>query len=164
MNYRRVYADGYSYFLTVVTCRRAPLLVDNIELLRQAFALSKSRYDYKIDAITVLPDHFHMIMTPEFTDEYPKIISHIKRSFTYALTVGRSVPTSTSKIIEQNKIAISQSKNKRQHAGIWQERFYEHTIRGEKDWQEKMEYIRLNPVKHGLVDTIDQWQYTSFAK
>ena len=45
MNYRRIYADGYSYFLTMVTHGRKPLLVDNIELLRYAFKLSKQKYD-----------------------------------------------------------------------------------------------------------------------
>ncbi|HIE35191.1 MAG TPA: hypothetical protein EYP79_03210 [Campylobacterales bacterium] len=79
MNYRRIYADGYSYFLTMVTHGREPLLVENIDLLRYAFALSKKKYDYRIDAIVVLPDHLHMIITPKISIEYSKIISHIKR-------------------------------------------------------------------------------------
>ena len=95
MNYRRVYADGYSYFLTVVTHGRKPLLVDNIELLRYAFRLSKKKYTYRIDAIVILPDHLHMIITPSEAKEYSKIISHIKRSFVYALTVGRGVLSPT---------------------------------------------------------------------
>ncbi len=65
MNYKRIYADGYSYFLTMVTHKRKSLLVENIELLRYAFKLSKKKYEYRIDAIVVLPDHLHMIMTPK---------------------------------------------------------------------------------------------------
>ena len=159
MNYRRVYADGYSYFLTVVTHGRKPLLVDNIELLRYAFRLSKKKYTYRIDAIVVLPDHLHMIITPSEAKEYSKIISHIKRSFVYALTVGRGVPSPTSDMVINRKHQLSAAKYRRQHSGIWQERFYEHTIRNEKDWLEKMSYIQHNPIKHGLVEDINEWQY-----
>ena len=154
MNYRRIYADGYSYFLTVVTHERKPLLIENIELLRYAFRLSKKKYAYRIDAIVVLPNHFHMIITPKISTEYSQIISSIKRSFVYGLPVQIKV---------EAKAEISSSKYRRGHAGIWQERFYEHTIRDEKDWLEKMEYIQYNPLKHGLIEDIKDWRYTSFT-
>ena len=154
MNYRRIYADGYSYFLTMVTHGRKPLLVENIALLRYAFSLSKKKYDYRIDAIVVLPDHLHMIITPKISTEYSQIISSIKRSFVYGLD---------KQIKEEAKSEISHSKHRRSHAGIWQERFYEHTIRDEKDWLEKMEYIQYNPVKHELVEGIKDWKYISFT-
>jgi len=153
MKYKRIYADGYSYFLTVVTHGRKPLLVENIELLRYAFKLSKKKYKYHVDAIVVLPDHLHMIITPKISTEYSQIISAIKRSFVYGLNTQTK---------EEAKAEISASKYRRNHAGIWQERFYEHTIRDEKDWLEKMEYIEYNPLKHELVDDIKDWAYTSF--
>ena len=153
MNYKRIYADGYSYFLTMVTHGRKPLLVDNIEVLRYAFKLSKKKYAYRIDAIVILPDHLHMIITPKISTEYSQIISSIKRSFVYGLDA---------QIKEEAKAEISTSKYKRSHSGVWQERFYEHTIRDEKDWLEKMEYIQYNPLKHGLVEDIKDWEYTSF--
>ena len=161
MNYRRIYAEGYSYFLTMVTHGREPWLVENIDLLRYAFALSKKKYDYRIDAIVVLPDHLHMIITPKISIEYSKIISHIKRSFVYGV-VGRGVLTPTNNIDESRKVNLSSSKYNRKHSGIWQERFYEHTIRDEKDWLEKIEYMKYNPVKHGLVEDIRDWKYSSF--
>ena len=154
MNYRRVYADGYSYYLTLVTYGRKPILLENIELLRYAFGLSKKKYEYSIDAIVILPDHLHMIITPKIVTEYSFIVSAIKRSFVYGLD---------KKLKEEAKAEISYFKYKRNHAGIWQERFYEHTIRDEKDWLEKMEYIKYNPLKHGLVENIDDWEYSSFS-
>jgi len=145
----------------MVTHGREPLLVENIDLLRYAFALSKKKYDYRIDAIVVLPDHLHMIITPKISIEYSKIISHIKRSFVYGV-VGRGVLTPTNNIDESRKVNLSSSKYNRKHSGIWQERFYEHTIRDEKDWLEKIEYMKYNPVKHGLVEDIRDWKYSSF--
>ena len=159
MKYRRIFENGYSYFLTLVTHERKPILIEHIEDLRQAFVYSKRNYEYKIDAIVVLPDHLHMIIRPKRADEYPKIISNIKRAFVYR-TVGRGVPTPK---IKDPKIELSPSKYKRKHAGIWQERYYEHTIRDEKDWLEKMEYIKFNPVKHQWVEDIRDWQYSSFS-
>ncbi len=154
-NYKRIFQEGYSYFITIVTHRREPILIDNIELLRYSFALSKKRYSYRIDAIIVLPDHIHMIITPKNTNEYPKIISHIKRSFVYGLDENHK---------NEAKIKLSHSSYHRKLSGIWQKRFYEHTIRDEKDWFEKMNYIQHNAVKHGLVDNWGIWEYSSFTK
>jgi len=162
MNYKRIYLDNYSYFITMVTHQRQPILIDNIELLRDAFKRSKQRYHYHIDAIIILPDHLHMILTPKVAKEYSKIISHIKRSFVYGL-VGQGALTPTHEM-ENRKITLSPSKYKRQHSGIWQERFYEHTIRDEKDWLEKMNYIQHNAVKHKIVDNWNKWEYSSFTK
>jgi len=159
MEYRRIFADGYSYFLTLVTHERKPILIDNIEHLRNAFRYSKKNYDYKIDAIVILPDHMHMIITPKIAKEYPKIITNIKRSFVYT-TVGRGILSPT---IKDSKLNLSSSKYNRKHAGVWQERYYEHTIRDEKDWLEKMEYIKNNPIKHQLVENIQEWKYSSFT-
>lgn len=160
MNYRRIFADGYSYYITMVTHQRKPILIENIDALRNAFRYSKKRYDYHIDAIVVLPDHLHMVITPKNTKEYPKIITNIKRSFVYK-TVGRGILTPT--INTDNKLTLSPSKYHRKHAGIWQERYYEHTIRDEKDWNNIMEYIKYNPLKHGYVDVYGDWMHSSFS-
>ena len=152
-NYKRIYLQNYSYYLTVVTQNRRPLLIDNIELLRDSFRRSKKRYDYAIDAIVILPDHIHMIITPKNPKDYSKIIALIKRSFTYGLDM---------KTKEESKFNLSASSYRRNLSGVWQKRFYEHTIRDEKDYVKILDYIKINPIKHGLVDNIDDWKYSSF--
>ncbi len=152
-NYKRIYLQNYSYYLTVVTQNRRPILIDNIELLRDSFRRSKKRYDYAIDAIVILPDHIHMIITPQNPKDYSKIIALIKRSFTYGLDM---------KIKEDSKFNLSASSYRRNLSGVWQKRFYEHTIRDEKDYVKILDYIKLNPIKHGLVDNINDWKYSSF--
>ena len=155
MNYKRIFLDGYSYYLTLVTYRREPLLIDNIALLRDSFRRSKQRYEYDIEAIVILPDHIHMIIRPKIASEYPKIIRHIKRSFVYGLD-------KQSKEIAKNSLGYK--KYSRNHAGIWQERYYEHTIRNEKDYLEILNYIKYNPVKHGYIEDIENWEYSSFSR
>jgi len=152
-NYKRIYLENYSYYITVVTQNRRPILIDNIELLRDSFRRSKKRYDYVINAIVILPDHIHMIITPKNPKDYSKIIALIKRSFTYGLDM---------KTKEESKFNLSASSYRRNLSGVWQKRFYEHTIRDEKDYSKILDYIYINPIKHGLVKNIEDWKYSSF--
>jgi len=154
-NYKRLYLHGYSYFITIVTQGRNPILIDNSLLLRDSFKRSKQRYNYHIDAIIILPDHIHMIITPKNPQDYSKIITHIKRSFVYGLD---------NNLKKDAKLNLGSSGYHRKLSGIWQKRFYEHTIRDEKDWLDKMNYIQHNAVKHEHVDTWEQWEYSSFTK
>lgn len=45
--------DGHRYYFTIVTHQRKPILIDNIEILRESFAESKQYFNYKIDAIVI---------------------------------------------------------------------------------------------------------------
>ncbi len=47
---------------------------------------------------------------------------------------------------------------------VWQKKYYEHTIRDEKDFQEKVKYMYDNPVKHGWVEKEEDWEYSSFKR
>jgi putative transposase len=47
---------------------------------------------------------------------------------------------------------------------VWQRRFYEHTCRDDLDLKRCVDYIHVNPVKHGLVDRVSEWPWSSFAR
>ncbi|MCB4757755.1 MAG: transposase [Sulfurovum sp.] len=144
--YKRLFLAGHSYYITMVTHKRNPLLVDNIGLLRESFRESKRYFAYSIDAIVIMPDHIHMIITPEYVMDYPKIIKAIKYNFSRHFNVEE----------EQ-----SYSRYKRKLKPIWQKRYYEHTIRDEKDYLRCLEYMENNPLKHGYVDNGEVWEYMS---
>jgi len=152
-NYKRIFLDGYSYFITVVTHQRNPILVENIELLRESFKASKCKYNYHIDAVVVLPDHFHVMLTPVVSKEYSDIIKTIKQHF--------------SKHCDEKyyqHLWQSSSRDAKGYKPVWQKRFYEHTIRDEKDYKTRLDYIHFNPVKHQFVNTVSAWHYSSFEK
>ena len=132
-NYKRLFLTGHSYYFTIVTHQREPILINNIKLLRESFQESKLYYPYTINAIVILPDHIHMIITPKYVNDYPKIIHAIKYNF--------------SKRYQNNNINIEQSASRyrRKIRTVWQKRYYEHTIRDEKDYFRCVEYIRDNP-------------------
>jgi putative transposase len=150
MRYRRLYLDGYSYFITIVTHRRRPILITHIDLLRESFRHAMRRFDFDLEAVVVLPDHLHMIIRPAEARRYPAIVASIKRRFS-------SLLPETLKEAPQ-----SAGRRRQRYLPVWQRRFYEHTIRDEKDREKYLDYIRHNPVKHGLVDDPGQWIHSSF--
>ncbi|WP_370685821.1 REP-associated tyrosine transposase, partial [Sulfuriferula thiophila] len=48
--------------------------------------------------------------------------------------------------------------------GIWQRRYWEHTLRDELDYARHVDYIHINPVKHGHVNSVAEWPYSSFHR
>jgi putative transposase len=56
------------------------------------------------------------------------------------------------------------SRQDKREVALWQRRFWEHQIRDESDLQRHFNYIHYNPVKHGLVKTVDEWQFSTYHK
>ncbi len=52
----------------------------------------------------------------------------------------------------------------KEERGIWQRRFWEHTIRDEFDYAAHVDYVHFNPMKHGLVQRVADWPYSSFHR
>jgi len=47
--------------------------------------------------------------------------------------------------------------------GIWQRRFWEHTISDQRDYAVHMDYLHYNPVKHGYVSAVVDWPHSTFS-
>jgi REP-associated tyrosine transposase len=59
---------------------------------------------------------------------------------------------------------ISESRRAKGERGIWQRRYWEHTLRDEEDFTRHAAYIHYNPVKHGHVTRVMDWPYSSFHR
>lgn len=84
-DYRRWRVSGGTYFFTVVTHERRPLLIDDAarRSLRDAFRVIRIRRPFRVDAIVLLPDHLHAIWTlPPGDHDYATRWQLIKRRFT----------------------------------------------------------------------------------
>lgn len=150
-NYRRNRVAGGSYFFTVnLVDRSQSLLVDHVDALRQAFRYTRARHLFTIDAIVVLPEHLHAIWTlPENDVDYSLRWRLIKTVFSRSL-------------LKTERISASrQSKSER---GIWQRRYWEHTILDDDDFARHVDYIHINPVKHGYVTRAADWPHSSFHR
>jgi putative transposase len=53
---------------------------------------------------------------------------------------------------------------RRGEASIWQRRFWEHQIRDEYDFERHVDYVHINPVRHGHVEHASLWPYSSFGR
>ncbi len=150
-SYRRNFLPGGSFFFTVnLAERRSRLLIDNIELLRAVFRNTRRRHPFAIDAIAVLPDHLHAIWTlPEGDTDFSTRWSLIKAGFSRGLPKGERV---------------SRSRGRKRERGIWQRRYWEHTLRDERDFARHADYIHFNPVKHGHVRRVRDWPFSSFHR
>lgn len=155
-NYKRLFIQNSYLFLTIVTYNRNPILVDNINILRQAFKNTKKNYDFEILASVILPEHLHLIIIPKNIREYPKIIHSIKYYF------SKNVQNIGGIVIPP--YVLSESKIKKGEKGIWQRRYYEHTIIDEEDLYKHLDYIHYNPVKHGVIENVKDWEFSSFDK
>lgn len=152
--YRRFPVEGGTFFFTVVTFNRLPILTSEKarEILRFAWKSTQERFPFKTDAICLLPNHLHCIWTlPDGDPNYSVRWKEIKRLFTkgYLEQIGPGETRSESRI-------------KRNEAAIWQRRFWEHTIRDDRDFNQHVEYIHYNPVKHGVVKHPVNWPWSSF--
>lgn len=153
MRYRRVYIKGGCYFFTVVTEKRRKIFADddNVKLLRAAFKSVMQKRPFTIDAAVVLPDHLHFIWTlPENDSDYSTRWRLIKTAF-------------TKQCVDKFSVQNANRKNKNQQE-IWQHRSWEHCLRDELDFERHFDYIHYNPIKHGLVQNLSDYPYSSFHR
>jgi putative transposase len=95
---------------------------------------------YLLHEFAVMPDHLHLLLTPSPTISLEKCVQLVKGGSSYQI-----------------------HKERNEKLEIWQEGFYDWTVRDANDWRAKVEYIRLNPVRAKLVEKPQDWPYSSAA-
>jgi putative transposase len=151
-DYRRVWEGGGTYFFTVNLMRRGEndLLTRHIDLLRGVVALVRRRHPFVIHAWVVLPEHMHCVIElPAGDAGFSSRWRLIKAGFSKGLPA------------DEWRSGVRISRGER---GIWQRRYWEHLVRNEADLRAHVEYVHINPVKHGLVGRVADWPYSTFHR
>ncbi len=96
---------------------------------------------YQLHAAVVMPEHVHLLVTPLQDEEgwsygLPAILKAIKG------TSARSI----------NKLLGSDGP-------VWQEESFDHVLRSQESLEEKLEYIRQNPVRRGLAKKPEDYRW-----
>ena len=154
--YRRIKKGGGTYFFTVVTQGRSPILTspEVRQALREGIFQVRQTMPFSIEAWVLLPDHLHTIWTlTENDDRYAARWALIK-----------SYVTKSSKNLFGPGENFSKSRSRRKEGGVWQRRFWEHIIRDELDFQRHLDYLHWNPVRHGYVKIPMDWPYSTIHR
>jgi putative transposase len=124
---REIYSKSEeTYFVSSQTMERRPLFRHERWVLLMREVIEHYRGNcYQLHAYVIMPDHFHMILTPRLTLE--RAMQNIKGGFSF-----------------REKRAFNWN------GDVWQVGYSDHRIRNAADWDQHMEYIRSNPVRARL--------------
>ena len=150
VQYRRSRATGGTCFFTVnLRDRRSAFLVEHIDSLRDILRSVHEELPLTIDAMAVLPDHWHSVWTlPQGDAGYARRIRPIKARFTSCLV----------------RDGVNIAKDERGEYQLWQKRFWEHTIRDDRDLESHVNYVHFNPVKHGHGMRAIDWPHSTIHR
>ena len=94
-----------------------------------------------LHAAVVMPEHVHLLLTP--------------------LRDAEGWPVPLSEILKRIKGVSARSVNQllKSEGPVWQEESFDHVLRSDESLEEKLEYIRQNPVRRGLVKTPEEYPW-----
>lgn len=137
--YRRLYVPGGTYhFVVCLADRSRTTLTDELDAFTYACRAVRAKRPFRTLAMSVMPDHAHMIWTlPPDDDDFSTRLRLIKHGFVRRLNTGAG--------------------RRPGERDVFQRRFWEHAIRGDDALNRHVAYVHWNPVKHGLVTDPDDW-------
>ena len=129
-----------SYFVTTKASQNRALfnVTEIAETVVETLQHYRSRGEYLLHEFVLMPDHLHILITPSSINSLEKAMQFIKGGSSFRLHQRRG-----------------------QKTDLWHAGFHDWTIRGAADWSAKAQYIRLNPVRAGLVGRPEDWPYSS---
>jgi putative transposase len=124
-----------TYFVTSITSNRRRLfqIPANAELFIETLQHYRREDHYKLHAFVVMPDHFHLLLTPQL-GSLERVMGLIKGGFSHRL--ASKLP-------------------------VWQRGFTDHRIRDNRDLEIRREYIHQNPVRARIVEQPEAYLYSS---
>jgi putative transposase len=130
-------------FATQAVGDRAPIFRDPMyaSMLLDTFRAVKMVHPYAMVGYCLLPDHFHIMVQPTFPETISTIIQSVKRNFT---------------LDYKRRIGVAGRMD------FWQKSFMDHILRDEIDRQRHLDYIHINPIRHGYASRPEDWEWSSF--
>ena len=161
-NLHRSYGGRDLHFLTFSCYHRQPLLDSprRRDLLLQVLERIRRRYRLVVLGYVVMPEHVHLLVSEPQRATLSDVMQALKLGFIRGL--GRSAVPRSRKIGETWGTPLFDKNESAKNHRFWQTRFYDFNVWTEKKRIEKLCYIHRNPVKRGLVDSPEQWLWSSY--
>ena len=139
-NLPHIQKPGKTYFITFCTHKRCEL-PNNARDIVLHHCLFDHGKRYHLHGCVVMPDHVHLVLTP----------LQDKAGETYGLA----------EIMNGIKGASVHSINRLlgRKGKIWQDESFDHLLRSTESAQQKVEYLSGNPVRKGLVSSVDDYSW-----
>jgi len=139
---RRAPQEIRTFFVTAVTWQRRPLF--RAEPMARLFLDTLARYRnqgrFLIHEFVLMPDHFHLLLTPAPDISLEKALQLLKGGFSFR--VKHELGSNTE---------------------VWQEGFTDHRVKNAEDFERHAVYVRDNPVRARLVENAAAYPYGSAA-
>ncbi len=132
--------EGKPLFVTFATLNRW-VLPETVRGLVLAHCLHEHEIKLQVHGVVVMPDHVHMIFSP----------LQDRQGNPYGLAEIMSGIKGTS------AHSINKALNRRGH--VWQREFFDHVLRSDESLRSKVQYICENPLRHGLIQSIDDYPW-----
>ena len=125
------------------------ILLDHVDLLRRIVIDVKTKLPFVIDATVVLPDHWHAVWTMQPHDvDYAERLRLVKPRFTQEIL----------------QTGVNIAKDDRGEYKLGQKRYWEHTIRDDRDFEAQVNYVPINPVNRGYVARAIDWPHSTIHR
>jgi putative transposase len=125
-----------------ITCRLLPRrrILSPLEFATLAVVIDggRAKHRFLLTAWVFLPDHWHAIFYPPHPLTISRVMEAIKDGATKRINRSRA------------EVGV-----------LWQPRFFDRALRTVGEYNEKVKYIHLNPVKAGLVNRAEDWPWSS---
>ncbi len=131
---------GRALFVTFCKANRIPFTLESRDAILQHCLHDHGKH-YDLHAAVVMPDHVHLLLSP-LPDE---------NGWPYSLPV----------ILKLLKGASARSVNKLSGScgPVWQEESFDHVLRSQESFEEKLEYLRQNSVRRRLVKSPEDYKW-----
>jgi putative transposase len=137
---KRFQQTGHSHFVTFSCYHRRPLFTP--DPAKRIFELALERVRRKfglcVYAYVVMPEHVHLLVSEPERAMLADALKSLKQGVSRRL-IGEA-----------------------EH--FWQKRYYDFNVRNYRQFVEKLGYIHHNPVKRGLCERPQDWEWSSFRQ
>jgi putative transposase len=135
---QRFQESGQSHFITFSCYHRRPLFTTKTSKQTFETALERVRgsFGLLVYGYVVMPEHVHLVTG----EPQPKTLADALKSLKQGVS----------------RRLIGHAEH------FWQKRYYDFNIRTPQQFAEKLRYIHRNPVKRGLCERPEDWEWSSF--
>ncbi len=149
---KRYYGNDHLHFLTCSCYHRQPWLgtARERDLFLRILEEARQRYQFVVVGYVVMPEHIHLLLSEPARGTPSTVMQVVKQRY------ARRLLHKTKRKSGQRELWPQEEHR------VWQRRFYDFNVWGERKRIEKLRYMHRNPVKRALVHEPEQWVWSSY--